>query len=253
MRRGSTRKPKGDEPATRGRNYITPSGLQRLKDEHLFLLTRDRPAVVEVVAWAASNGDRSEMPIISTASGGCGRSTGGFTFSRSELTPQKLWTRKRCLPCAPLQPHWHSARSPRSIPSRLPRPRSVSGLLVSKGDSTVIAVQETDPSNRQRFTIAHEIGHYCLRHQFEPGEHVHVDRGHLITPRNSRSRTGVDPKEIEANQFAACLLMPSKLLSRAIKEFKTDSLRDYHVARLAEEFKVSEQAMTIRLSTLGFL
>jgi transcription elongation factor GreB len=44
----------------RGSNYITPGGLQRLKDEHRFLLTRDRPAVVEVVAWAAGNGDRSE-------------------------------------------------------------------------------------------------------------------------------------------------------------------------------------------------
>ncbi len=60
MRKGFTRRPEADEPATRGRNYITPSGLQRLKDEHLFLLTRDRPAVVEVVAWAAGNGDRSE-------------------------------------------------------------------------------------------------------------------------------------------------------------------------------------------------
>src|SRR3954462_13072341 len=45
---------------TRVKNYITPSGLQRLKDEHRFLLTRERPAVVEVVTWAASNGDRSE-------------------------------------------------------------------------------------------------------------------------------------------------------------------------------------------------
>jgi transcription elongation factor GreB len=60
MRKGFTRKPPADEPATRGKNYITPSGLQRLKDEHRFLLTTDRPAVVEVVAWAASNGDRSE-------------------------------------------------------------------------------------------------------------------------------------------------------------------------------------------------
>jgi len=60
MRKGFTRKPQGDEPATRGKNYITPSGLQRLKDEHRFLLTRERPAVAEVVAWAASNGDRSE-------------------------------------------------------------------------------------------------------------------------------------------------------------------------------------------------
>jgi transcription elongation factor GreB len=42
------------------KNYITPAGLQRLKDEHRFLLSRERPAAVEVVAWAASNGDRSE-------------------------------------------------------------------------------------------------------------------------------------------------------------------------------------------------
>ena len=60
MRKGFTRKPQSDEPAIRGKNYITPSGLQRLKDEHQFLLTRERPAVTEVVAWAASNGDRSE-------------------------------------------------------------------------------------------------------------------------------------------------------------------------------------------------
>jgi transcription elongation factor GreB len=60
MRKGSTRKPPADQPATLGKNYITPSGLQRLKDEHRFLLTRDRPAVKEVVAWAAGNGDRSE-------------------------------------------------------------------------------------------------------------------------------------------------------------------------------------------------
>src|SRR6059036_2114071 len=60
MRKGFTRKPQRDEPAMRGTNYITPGGLQRLKDENHFLLTRERPAVTEVVAWAASNGDRSE-------------------------------------------------------------------------------------------------------------------------------------------------------------------------------------------------
>jgi transcription elongation factor GreB len=58
MRKGSTREPQRDEPATPVKNYITRSGLERLKDEHRFLLTRERPAVVE--AWAASNGDRSE-------------------------------------------------------------------------------------------------------------------------------------------------------------------------------------------------
>ena len=60
MRKGFTRKPQPDAPATPGKNYITPDGLQRLKDEHRFLLTRERRAVTEVVAWAASNGDRSD-------------------------------------------------------------------------------------------------------------------------------------------------------------------------------------------------
>jgi transcription elongation factor GreB len=60
MRKELTRTPQANEPATHRKNYITPSGLQRLKDEHRFLLTRERPAVVAVVAWAASNGDRSE-------------------------------------------------------------------------------------------------------------------------------------------------------------------------------------------------
>jgi transcription elongation factor GreB len=52
--------PGPDAPAARLKNYITPPGLQRLKDEHEFLLLRERPAVVKVVTWAAGNGDRSE-------------------------------------------------------------------------------------------------------------------------------------------------------------------------------------------------
>ena len=42
------------------RNYITPGGLQRLKDELQYLLHKERPAVTAVVSWAAGNGDRSE-------------------------------------------------------------------------------------------------------------------------------------------------------------------------------------------------
>ena len=71
MRKGFTRQPdrRHEEtphavgnaaPQPRVKNYITPAGLQRLRDEHRFLLTRERPAVTQVVAWAAGNGDRSE-------------------------------------------------------------------------------------------------------------------------------------------------------------------------------------------------
>ncbi|HET9216634.1 MAG TPA: transcription elongation factor GreB [Terriglobia bacterium] len=60
MQKGSRRKRQGDEPGAGLKNYITPSGLHRLKEERRFLLARERPAVTNVVAWAASNGDRSE-------------------------------------------------------------------------------------------------------------------------------------------------------------------------------------------------
>ena len=61
MAKAFTRRPT-EEPALKvaRKNYITPGGMQRLRDEHKFLLTRERPAVTKVVAWAASNGDRSE-------------------------------------------------------------------------------------------------------------------------------------------------------------------------------------------------
>jgi transcription elongation factor GreB len=54
------REPVREPAGPRKKNYITPAGLQRLKDEHRFLMNRERPAVVQVVAWAAGNGDRSE-------------------------------------------------------------------------------------------------------------------------------------------------------------------------------------------------
>lgn len=54
------REPVRETPAPKLKNYITPAGLQRLKDEHRFLMNRERPAVTQVVAWAAGNGDRSE-------------------------------------------------------------------------------------------------------------------------------------------------------------------------------------------------
>src|SRR4030081_509128 len=94
MRKGFTRKPQPDAPATPVKNYITPSGLQRLKDEHQFLLNKERPAVTEVVAWAASNGDRSENADYQYGKRRLRQTMGGFTFSRNESKPRKWWTRK---------------------------------------------------------------------------------------------------------------------------------------------------------------
>src|ERR1700692_811318 len=72
------------------KNYITPTGLQRLKDERRFLLTRERPAVTRVVAWAASNGDRSENADYQYNKRRLRQIDGRIAFSRSESLPREV-------------------------------------------------------------------------------------------------------------------------------------------------------------------
>lgn len=130
----------------------------------------------------------------------------------------------------------------------------VSGLLMTGNGRALIAVNRTDVDHRKRFSIAHEIGHFYLGHQFEAGAHVHVDKGNFISARGARAAAGVDPKEIEANQFAAALLMPSALVRAEVHKLTQGGpLNDLQVPKLATLFGVSDQAMTIRLSTLGLL
>jgi hypothetical protein len=129
----------------------------------------------------------------------------------------------------------------------------VSGVLVTGGPRVRICIQKTDAPARKRFTMAHEIGHFHLGHRFAPGEHVHVDRGYVIQMRSPRSSTGEDKLEVEANQFAAALLMPKKLVRAAVEDEGGAPVEDSAVGRLARKFQVSEQAMTIRLTVLGLL
>lgn len=129
----------------------------------------------------------------------------------------------------------------------------VAGLLVRRpGAPSVICVHEDDPTTRQRFSIAHEIGHHHLEHPFEQDAQVHVDRG-IVAQRPARSAEGVDPNEIEANQFAAALLMPAALIRTRAAELSHGLLLDAHLTELADEFQVSEQAMAIRLMTLDLV
>ena len=128
----------------------------------------------------------------------------------------------------------------------------VSGILVTGGDTRVIFVRKRDPAYRKRLSIAHEFGHYYLGHQFEAGEHVHVDRGHLVIQRGPMASEGVDLKEIEANQFAATLLMPSQILMKEARSLGA-ALSERDISKLAGRFMVSDQAMTIRLTSIGLL
>lgn len=128
----------------------------------------------------------------------------------------------------------------------------VSGLLVSRGRSAGIAVKRGDAPVRRRFTIAHEIGHFVLGHHVQRKSFVHADQHHQVVYRSKSASQGLDPVEIQANQFAASLLMPAKLVRDHVDRLQKP-LQEADVTALAREFRVSEQAMTIRLTTLNLL
>ena len=133
---------------------------------------------------------------------------------------------------------------------RTPTEDDISGFLLKNPDGqTIIGVNTLHHPNRQRFTIAHEIGHFEL-HQFDT---VHVDRS-VMKLRSSASSSGVNQEEIEANRFAAELLIPRLFLSKDLQRHTfTDLLDDKGMQQLAKKYRVSVQAMTNRLITLGYL
>lgn len=120
----------------------------------------------------------------------------------------------------------------------------VSGLLVRKGEAAIIGVNSTQMRQRQRFTIAHELGHFLLH---EGLEH-HVDHDYRINFRSDLSSKATNVDEIEANFFAASILMPKQFLDElAAHEAIAD---DEKSAELAKLFDVSRHAMSLRLANL---
>lgn len=126
---------------------------------------------------------------------------------------------------------------------------TLSGLVFLGGERPIIGVNAGDPLNRQRFTIAHEIGHIVL-HAAQIGRDVHVDRGFTVLRRDTKSAQGTDALEIQANRFAAALLMPRAFLERSIAEDGIEIDDEKAVPSLARTYRVSEAAMQIRLASL---
>lgn len=116
--------------------------------------------------------------------------------------------------------------------------------IVKRGSTTRIFVEQSDPPYRKRFSIAHELGHHLL-HLMADGEIV--DKRANMFRERTPDRADWSPrrfKEIEANWFAAELLMP--------KEFvRTEWRANPNVATMAKIFNVSEQAMGYRIDGLG--
>ena len=115
--------------------------------------------------------------------------------------------------------------------------------------SGVIGVNSSHSVTRQRFTIAHEIGHFLLH----TDEDVHIDEKRPIGRRDDLSGQAVDACEIEANQFAAELLMPESLVREFVRNLGSNhpetSVEDA-IEELARTFRVSQLAMTYRLTNL---
>lgn len=117
---------------------------------------------------------------------------------------------------------------------RLDFPDALSGLIIEAEDGAIIAVNRNHVETRQRFSIAHELGHHLLGH---------TDRFHLDLTDGAAG--AVDYRaERAANDFAADLLMPRRLVTKAFESTPTTGV-------LAFDFEVSEIAMGYRLINLG--
>lgn len=125
----------------------------------------------------------------------------------------------------------------------------LSGVLFRENGRTIIGVNSLHPKTRQRFTIAHELGHLLLH----DNHNLHVDKNFRVERRDLLSAQGIDLKEIQANGFAAELLMPTFMLNHDAFELSLDYESDEIVRRLADKYGVSLQAMIIRLTQLGLI
>jgi Zn-dependent peptidase ImmA (M78 family) len=119
----------------------------------------------------------------------------------------------------------------------------LSGMVAKRGEDVTILVNQGDPPYRKRFTIAHELGHVFL-HLRSDGEFIdsQVDLFRDTCPPTENSPDKI--VEVQANQFAAALLMPRNFVREQFR--RTTSVSD-----LARVFNVSEEAMGIRLARLG--
>lgn len=119
-----------------------------------------------------------------------------------------------------------------------------SGLLIRKDGRALIGINSREASVRQRFTIAHELGHFMLH----PQKDAFVDYRKERTTGETRP-----PRERHADMFAAALLMPRRTLLKDFRRLAKDGYTDEITTTLARQYDVSEEAMRFRLINLNSL
>lgn len=155
----------------------------------------------------------------------------------------------------------------------------MAGLLYAVGEDASIFVERSDPVSRRRFSVAHELGHYLLH--FRPllqrlsvqtgvpveamdafpkaddeGEPDAQPDGQMVLPLHFAEVRALPPlaqMELEANRFAAELLMPAPLLAELAADYGRYFGEDDLVWRLSNELLVSRAAMRWRLRNLGLI
>lgn len=124
--------------------------------------------------------------------------------------------------------------------------QDVSGMLIRDDNVLTVGLNSNQVSRRQRFTLAHELGHLRLHR----GRPLIVDSSIRVNLRDSASATATNREEMEANRFAAALLMPENMVREALAS--TVAAKPAQLQReLAELFDVSTEAMGYRLINLG--
>jgi Zn-dependent peptidase ImmA (M78 family) len=127
----------------------------------------------------------------------------------------------------------------------------LSGFVFIKDGVPIIGVNSLHHPNRQRFTIAHEIAHLQLHPNYITNE-VHVDKqfSEPVLRRDSSSATGDEKIEVEANQFAAALLMPTDVLNDLLESSPIDIEDETSIEEWSKKFNVSKSALQYRIRNL---
>ena len=131
-------------------------------------------------------------------------------------------------------------------------PESVSGVILTDDEKIKfsIVINKTKSDKRQYFTVAHELGHYILHKDFIKKNKGVIDGDNSLDESNGMmfrsDNAPTTEMEIEANRFAASLIMPEKWVLKAWSELE-------NVVECAKVFNVSVSAMSIRLERLGLL
>lgn len=121
---------------------------------------------------------------------------------------------------------------------------NISGMVTKENDEITIFINDLDPPNRKKFTIAHELGHVFLHLRDTDGDFIDHDVN--LYRRNNTDHIEKQFLEAEANKFAAALLMPRRFVSEEWEQ-------TFSVDEMAEKFGVSASSMGFRLQNLGLL